>query len=107
MPFTLIARRRALVSLALVSLGALAAANTGADSYDEAVAHPGRSADDLRRDAIDHPAQVLRLAGIGPGMKVADILAAGGYYGELLSYIVGPGGHGKTDRFVMVFHKRR
>jgi predicted methyltransferase len=65
----------------------------GADAYDAAVAQPGRSKADRDRDAIDHPAQVLRLTGIKPGMKVADVLAADGYYSELLSYLVGPRGH--------------
>jgi predicted methyltransferase len=65
----------------------------GADAYDAAVAQPGRSKDDQERDALDHPAEVLRLTGIKSGMKVADILAADGYYSELLSYLVGPGGH--------------
>jgi predicted methyltransferase len=64
-----------------------------ADSYDDAVAHPGRLANDIKRDPIDKPAEVLRLAGIKPGMQVADFLAASGYYSELLSYIVGPEGH--------------
>jgi predicted methyltransferase len=63
-----------------------------ADLYSAAVEHPGRSAADLKRDAIDHPAEILRLAGIKPGMQVADLLAGNGYYSELLSYIVGPGG---------------
>ena len=65
----------------------------GADAYDAAVAQAGRSKEDRERDAIDHPAEVLRLAGIKPGMKVADVLAADGYYSELLSYLVGPRGH--------------
>jgi hypothetical protein len=39
--------------------------------YDAAVAHAGRSAADLKRDALDRPAEILRLAGIGPGMHVA------------------------------------
>src|SRR5450432_4091315 len=65
----------------------------GADAYDAAVAQPGRSKADRERDAIDHPAEVLRLAGIKLGMKVADVLAADGYYSELLSYLVGPKGH--------------
>jgi predicted methyltransferase len=64
-----------------------------ADPYSEAVAHPGRPAGDIKRDDIDHPAEVLRLAGIRPGMIVADFLAGDGYYSELLSYIVGPRGH--------------
>jgi predicted methyltransferase len=65
---------------------------SAADRYDAAVAHAGRSADDLKRDAIDHPAEMLRLAGIKPGMRVADVLAGDGYYSELLSYLVGAKG---------------
>ncbi|HET9819595.1 MAG TPA: methyltransferase domain-containing protein [Rhodanobacteraceae bacterium] len=64
-----------------------------ADIYDTAVAHPGRSAADLKRDATDKPATVLRFAGIEPGMHVLDFLGYEGYYSQLLSYIVGPKGH--------------
>lgn len=64
-----------------------------ADAYDAAVANSHRPAADLKRDATDHPAEVLRFAGIKPGMHVLDFLAADGYYSELLSYIVGPSGH--------------
>ena len=63
------------------------------DIYDAAVAHPGRSASDLKRDATDRPADVLRLSGIKPGMQVADFFAADGYYSELISYVVGDSGH--------------
>src|SRR5579863_2407109 len=63
-----------------------------ADVYDAAVAHPGRSAADLKRDPLDHPADSLRLSGIKPGMRVADVLAGDGYYSELASYVVGPKG---------------
>jgi len=69
--------------------GNLAAA---ADVYDAAVAHAGRSDADLKRDPLDHPAEILRLAGIKPGMRVADMLAGDGYYSELASYVVGPQG---------------
>lgn len=62
------------------------------DQYDAAVAHPGRPATDMKRDALDHPAEILRLTGIRPGMHVADVLAGDGYYSELLSYVVGPKG---------------
>ena len=71
----------------------LSAGGRAADLYDAAVQHPGRGAEDLKRDAAEHPAELLRLAGIKPGMKVADVMAAGGYYSELLSYVVGPTGH--------------
>jgi predicted methyltransferase len=63
-----------------------------ADAYDAAVAHAGRSAADLKRDSLDHPADILRLSGIKPGMRVADVLAGDGYYSELASYVVGPKG---------------
>jgi len=73
----------------------LLAANSPAqaDRFDAAVAHAGRPAADLTRDAKDHPAEILRLTGIDAGMTVADVLAGDGYYSELLSYIVGPNGH--------------
>ncbi|MGH8138398.1 MAG: class I SAM-dependent methyltransferase [Steroidobacteraceae bacterium] len=64
-----------------------------ADVYDAAVHHAGRTADDIKRDSLDHPQDVLRAAGIKPGMRVADFLAGDGYYSELVSYIVGPSGH--------------
>jgi len=63
-----------------------------ADAYDAAVAHAGRSAADQKRDPLDHPADILRLSGIKPGMKIADVLAGDGYYSELASYVVGPSG---------------
>jgi predicted methyltransferase len=65
---------------------------TAADRFDAAVAHEGRSAADVKRDGLDHPAEILRLTGIKPGMHVADVLAGDGYYSELLSYVVGPNG---------------
>src|SRR5215475_9377030 len=92
--------RRALLllSLALPTALALPAASVLADTaspdiYDAAVAHPGRPERDLKRDPIEHPAEVLRIAGIKPGMQVADYMAADGYWSELASYIVGPQGH--------------
>jgi predicted methyltransferase len=93
MPTPTLHIRNPLAVIALFAAAALASTSVWADIYSDAVAHSGRPAADLRRDAIDHPTEVLRLSGIGPGMQVADILGAGGYYAELLSYIVGPQGH--------------
>jgi len=93
MPALTLSKHRLVLLVMLLGVIPIAAVNANPDIYDDAVAHPGRPADDLRRDAIDHPAEVLRLSGIGPGMQVADILAAGGYNSELLSYIVGSRGH--------------
>jgi len=78
----------ALALIGLIFAGVAAAA----DRYDQAVAHTGRPAEDLKRDVTDHPAAVLRLAGIKRGMRVADVLAGDGYYSELASYLVGPSG---------------
>ena len=78
----------ALSTMRLVDPGVCSAA----DRYEAAVNHPGRSAADLKRDARDHPAQILRLAGIKSGMHVADVLAGDGYYSELLGNMVGPKG---------------
>ena len=78
---------------ALLSLMFAAGSAAASDAYDAAVANPARSANDHKRDAIDHPADMLRLAGIKPGAHVADILGGDGYYSELASYVVGPKGH--------------
>jgi predicted methyltransferase len=84
-----IARIAVLAGVGTISNGPVYAA----DVYDAAVHHEGRTDDDIKRDSLDHPAEVLRLAGIKRGMKVADVLAGDGYYSELVSYIVGPAGH--------------
>ena len=85
--------RTAVGVLALAAvLSICAGPSHAADMYDAAVAHAGRSAADLKRDALDHPAEILRLTGIKPGMRVADVLAGDGYYSELLSDLVGPKG---------------
>ena len=85
--------RGLVLSLALAGVGLLAGQlSRAADIYDAAVQHAGRSEDDRKRDALDHPAQMLRLAGIKPGMRVVDFMAGDGYYSELVSYIVGPKG---------------
>jgi predicted methyltransferase len=85
------ALRGAWLAFALGMCGALQAG--AADVYDAAVAHPGRSPADLKRDELDHPAEILRLSGIKPGMRVADVLAGDGYYSELVSYVVGAQGY--------------
>lgn len=87
------ATRAARAALLLLSFSLAGLGVAQADSYDAAVSHAGRSAADQKRDALDHPAEILRLAGIKPGMHVADMLAGDGYYSELLGYVVGPTGH--------------
>ena len=60
--------------------------------YEQAVDNPARSEQDRQRDALRKPAEVLKFFGIKPGMSVLDLYSGGGYYSELLSYVVGAGG---------------
>lgn len=86
-----IARR--ILACSLLSLSLYAYAATEPDLYDNAVSSTARPEADRKRDSLDRPAEMLRLAGIKPGMHVADLMAADGYYTELLSRIVGAKGH--------------
>lgn len=58
----------------------------------EAVDDPSRTAEDRALDAGRKPVELLNFLGIGRGMKVAEILAGGGYTAELLARVVGPEG---------------
>lgn len=51
-----------------------------------------RAEADRARDEGRKPARVIEFLGIKPGMKVIDIIAASGYYTEVLSLAVGPDG---------------
>jgi predicted methyltransferase len=84
--------RRLLFTTALLLSLPIAGALAATDRFDTAVATAARPQKDLKRDALDHPADMLRLADIKPGMTVADVLAGDGYYSELACYIVGPSG---------------
>ena len=57
-----------------------------------ALAAPGRTDTDRERDARDKPAELIALAGFGPGMTIGDVFGGGGYYSEILSHVVGPQG---------------
>jgi len=58
----------------------------------DAVNSPDRPAADKAKDASRKPEQMMAFFGIKPGMKVADLWAAGGYTTELLARVVGPSG---------------
>lgn len=82
-----------LVAIAAPIVPAAAADTTAVDpAIAAAVANPARSQADRARDARDRPAEVLAFAGIAPGMVVADVFGAGGYWSELLAYVVGSQG---------------
>lgn len=57
-----------------------------------AVDNPDRFVSDPERDARRRPEGVLKFFGVRPGMTVLDLYSGGGYYTEIVSYIVGPKG---------------
>jgi len=57
------------------------------------LANSSRSAEDQARDADRKPAAIIEFLGIKPGMRVLDVIAAGGWYTEVLALAVGPDGH--------------
>jgi predicted methyltransferase len=67
-------------------------APTAADDYRAIVAAPDRTDGDRALDAGRHPAALLAFAGIRPGMRVAELMAGGGYTTELLARAVAPDG---------------
>ena len=56
------------------------------------LASDSRSEADRARDAERKPADVVEFLGITAGMRVIDVIAAGGYYTEVLSLAVGADG---------------
>jgi predicted methyltransferase len=57
-----------------------------------AVADASRPAADRARDAARKPSEMLRFAGVKPGMTVLEILPGSGYFTRLFSTAVGPTG---------------
>ncbi|MEE8175746.1 MAG: methyltransferase, partial [Gemmatimonadota bacterium] len=82
---------RAFATAALLCAAAAWAAEAPA-SLAEALAGAGRAAEDQARDAGRKPTEVIAFLGIEPGITVMDVIAAGGYYTEVLSLAVGPEG---------------
>lgn len=57
-----------------------------------ALADPRRPTGDLETDQRRRPLETLEFFGIAPGMTVLDMFSGGGYYSEILSYLVGDQG---------------
>lgn len=82
----------ALILLATLIGSAVVAAQSPGNPIEAAVANARRSDADRERDKTSKPAAVLSFFGVRPGMRVLDLLSAGGYYSEVLSYAVVPDG---------------
>ena len=57
-----------------------------------ALAAPARPAEDKERDAVRKPIETVQFLGIKTGQTVIDVIAAGGWFTEVLSAAVGPSG---------------
>lgn len=68
-----------------------------------------RSPDDKQLDAGRKPGELLAFAGIKPGMKVAELAAAGGYTTELLARAVAPNGvvYAENSKMMLGFIGKR
>jgi predicted methyltransferase len=53
---------------------------------------------DLARDPVRHPTELMKFAGVKPGMTIVDFWPGGGYWTRLFSAAVGP--RGKVIEFV-------
>lgn len=88
----LLAMAAAIALVACASEGGAPKPTRQAQAIRAAVDSPDRPAKDRDEDAKRKPVEVMTLAGVAPGQKVIDIFAAGGWYTELLSRVVGPKG---------------
>jgi predicted methyltransferase len=72
-----------------------------------ALASTDRAEADRARDAGRRPADVIAFLGVGHGMKAIDLIAAGGYYTEVLSLAVGPEGrvYAQNPPFVLKYRE--
>ena len=63
------------------------------DAYAAAIADPLRPAEEVARDPLRHPADILAFAQIDAGDRVADIRPGAGYFTRLFARSVGTTGH--------------
>ena len=81
-----------IVAFAVVAMGSAASAAQVPAAVAAAVANPARPDADRARDVNRKPAEVVTIAGIKPGDKVADLLPGGGYYTRIFASTVGAKG---------------
>ena len=90
-------RLKGLFAVAAVAIFAFslpaAAQNAQAERMRSELASPDRSDADKARDANRKPIEVVQFLGIEDGDAVLELIAAGGWYTQVLSAAVGPDGH--------------
>jgi predicted methyltransferase len=83
----------ALSALLVAAASPVLAQTAPSAAYQNAVADTLRPADEVARDPLRHPAEMLAFAQVQPGQKVADIRPGAGYFTRLFARVVGEGGH--------------
>jgi predicted methyltransferase len=78
---------------ALVATSGLAHAAPAKVDIKAVLADPARPEADRVRDADRKPAELMAVAGVKPGARVAELGPGGGYFTRLLTGAVGPKGH--------------
>jgi predicted methyltransferase len=79
-------------SLLVLGLATAAMAAGVPDYVAKAVADPSRPKTDSTRDSLRLPGETIAFVGVKPGMVVAEMFPAGGYYTRMISDVVGPTG---------------
>jgi hypothetical protein len=88
-------KRITVLMMVIALMGGAKASDQASDSTAaaRAVADPSRPDSDTTHDVERKPADTLVFVGIKPGDKVADYIAAAGYFTRLFASAVGPAGH--------------
>ena len=61
--------------------------------YDASIADARRPANEVERDPLRHPREMLAFIGLEPGDRIADIRPEEGYFTRLFATVVGDAGH--------------
>lgn len=76
----------------IVHDGAAIGQDANGSLYDDAVTDPRRPANEVERDPLRHPIDMLAFIGLRPGDRIADIRPEEGYFTRLFAPVVGPQG---------------
>jgi len=92
-----------LISGLVAALLVWAVPSSAGDDLAKQLQSPSRSQKDKDRDAATKPVEVLKVLGVKHGMSAVDLIAAGGYWTEVLSYAVGKKGkvYAQNPKFVL------
>jgi len=86
---------------ALALTGAAAQPAHAVPSYiAAALADPDRPADQVARDGLRKPGEVISFAGMKPGDRIGEIMPASGYFTRIFSRVAGP--RGRVYAFVPI-----